>query len=158
MLIAYKHHMPSSLTAGETKTKIIEEIVTTSPIFFPKLFFKNVEVTSEFDIKVTHILDLGVSNNPLNAGTFYSEEIKTPDTIENLLDPGVIVKDWNYTLTPDDLLVLPLETIIDPNNNLTEQHEISITNNGVTTSIIQIWLVGAVDSAIDITQPELTEI
>lgn len=85
MLAAYKQHMPSRLAASETRSVELESIVTTTPIFSPKLFFKNIETVSEFRVHVIHTLDLGVSNDPLVAGEYTSDTIQMPDQVIDIM-------------------------------------------------------------------------
>ena len=156
MLSSYKQHLPSRLDVAETRSIELEEIVTTMPIFFPKLLFRNVETVSEFRVHVIHTLDLGVSTDPLAAGEFTNDTIQLPNqVISPTPETSTTQKVWDYTLLPGELLVIKLETTID--NNL-DKYTIELTNNGVTESIIQSWFVGIVDTVLPLTQPEMVVI
>lgn len=156
MLAAYKQHMPSRLAAAETRSLELESVVTTTPIFFPKLFFRNIELVSEFRVHVIHTLDLGVSSDPLAASEYTSDTIQMPDqVISPTPETSTTQKVWDYILLPGELLIINLETIID--NNL-DKHTIELTNNGIVESIIQCWFEGMIDTTIALTQPTMVVI
>lgn len=131
MFNSYKQHMPSRLSPSETRSVVLESVVTTTPIFFPQMCFKNIETVSTFRVRIIRTLDLGLSDDPLENGSYES----------------VI---YNEVLDPGDFVVVPLNATID---DTLDTFEVELTNNGIVTSIIQCWLEGVVDSASSILAP-----
>ena len=66
-----KFHFPFQLLPLETQTFTVEdEIETVKFILDPLLRFYNPTTASTIRLKISHTLDLGFGDDPLNSGTF----------------------------------------------------------------------------------------
>lgn len=123
--------MPSRLDPSEVRSVLLEDVVTITPIFSPKMFFRNIETVSAFRVRIIHTLNLGVSADPLNNGEYNS-----------------VV--YDAVLAAGGFVCVSLDATID--NNL-DNYTVELTNNGIVESIIQCWLEGNVDSSTTLLDP-----
>ena len=122
MLIPVKQLIPLRITPAATTTWFLEATMPVLPLLRPRIFFKNTSPGVTVNVEIQHILDLGVSDDPLISGTFPTEIV-------------------NSTINPDDLLVhYFMEVAL---SSAPVRHQISVENPSATeTVIIQVWVEG----------------
>jgi len=70
MLIPVRQLYPVRLLPTETRTFVLETNLPVAPILNAKVFFKNTSTTDPLRARLSHVLALGVSDDPLLAGNF----------------------------------------------------------------------------------------
>ena len=70
MLIPVKQLYPLRIPAATTQTFQLESQLPVLPLLRPRMFFKNTAPGATIRVEIQHILDLGVSDDPLLNGTF----------------------------------------------------------------------------------------
>jgi hypothetical protein len=93
------------------------------PVLHPKIFFRNTTATPVARVTVNHVLDLGITDDPLLTGTF------TTNIVTEDVDPGSLL--WHefgaVALAADDIV----------------RHTIGVENLHATDDlIVQMWVEG----------------
>jgi len=132
MLVPVKQLYPYRLvTPGEIKTSEIELNLPVSPILYPKLFIKNTSATESVRVELTHLLDLGISDDPLLTGTFPTVLVDEP------LDP--------LGLRCHSFLTSALDSVLTRHTLLLE------TAGTLTDVIVQVWIEGLFEESLTVT-------
>lgn len=122
MLIPIKQLYPIRLEPSTTFTTAIETQLPVIPILRPRIFFKNTNTAADVRVQVTHILDLGVSTDPLLNGTF----------------PTIVVDE---TVGPEEMIIHVFMEVALSSSPV--RHEFTLENlSAVDTVIMQVWVEG----------------
>lgn len=70
MLTPVQQLYPVRLAPSEERTTAVETNLPVSPILRPRIFFRNTSQFHRVRVTITHVLDLGVSDDPLITGTY----------------------------------------------------------------------------------------
>lgn len=122
MLIPVRQLYPIRLAPTESRTITLETNLPVSPILHPKIFFRNTSTSDPFRASLSHVLALGVSDDPLLAGNFATVM-------------------FDQTVGPSELLwhVFPAVFL----GEGLVYHELTIETAGASDDVIvQMWIEG----------------
>lgn len=131
MLIPVRQLYPIRLEfPDETRTFVIETNLPVAPLLHPKLFFRNLSTTDSVQVRLDHILDLGVSDDPLLTGAF------TTVLFDEEVGPSELL--WH----------------VFPSVSLSEgivYHEVTVEIDGATDDVIlQMWVEGMFEESLKV--------
>jgi len=114
MLVPVKQLYPYRLvTPGETITTEVETNLPVSPILRPKLFVKNTSTADTLRVQITHILNLGVSDDPLLTGSFSTVLVDEVVAPQGLLCHTFLTVALDSGITSHELLLETAGTLVD---------------------------------------------
>tara|TARA_R100001132_G_C3271149_1_gene93265 strand:+ start:1701 stop:2117 length:417 start_codon:yes stop_codon:yes gene_type:complete len=127
MLVPIKQLFPVRLTPGESTTTILETQLPVLPILKPRIFFRNTG-TASITVEIDHVLDLGLSTDPLLTGTFPT------NVFTGSVGPGELLVHYFMEVALTDAPVT---------------HRVSLTNpSGTDTVVIQMWVEGMFEESL----------
>lgn len=129
MLVPFRQMFHIRLSApAEVSSITLESMLPITPILQPKIFFRNISGTDLATISVNHVLDFGVSDDPLMSGA------------------------WDTILLTEDLLPGELLWHVFPSVFLGEgnvRHEITLSTSGASADVIvHMWVEGLFEESL----------
>lgn len=122
MLIPFRQLFPLRIAAATSFVTQLETQLPVLPILNPRIFFKNTAPSASVRVEIQHILDLGVSDDPLLTGTF-----PTVIVDETVLASELLMHHFNATSLTTTLV----------------RHQITVENLAVADEVIvQMWVEG----------------
>ena len=132
MLAPIKQLYPYRLAQpGETKVMEIESNLPVSPVLFPKLFIKNISTSEQVRVVITHILDLGISDDPLLTGTYSTVLVDEP------LEPlGLRCHSFLTSVLSSGMT----------------KHQLTLETLGTSTDVVvEVWIEGLFEESLKVT-------
>ena len=130
MLTPVRQLYPIRLAPTETRTFVLETNLPVSPLLHPKVFIKNTSVANPLQASLSHVLALGVSDDPLLAGNFSTV------LFDQVIGPSELL--WH--VFPSVFLG---EGIV--------YHELTLTTAGASADVIvQMWVEGQFEETLKV--------
>jgi hypothetical protein len=70
MLIPVQQLYPARLNPSEERTTAVETNLPVAPLLRPRIFFRNASDSYTVRVTITHVLELGFTDDPLVTGTY----------------------------------------------------------------------------------------
>jgi len=131
MLVSVRQLYPIRLDSPtEVRTFTLETNLPVAPILQPKIFFKNTSVSDSLRVQIVHVLDLGVSDDPLLAGAF-------PTTIvDEVVGPSELL--WH---------VFPAVALMEG----LVYHTVTVETSGAISDVIlEMWIEGMFEESLKV--------
>lgn len=131
MLVPIQQLYPIRLDSpAETRTFAVETNLPVAPILQPKVFFKNTSTINSLRVQIVHVLDLGVSDDPLLAGSFNTT------LCDEVVGPSELL--WH---------VFPSLALMDG----IVRHEITVSTTGASADVIlEMWIEGLYEESLKV--------
>ena len=114
----------------ETRTFTLETNLPVSPILQPKIFFRNTSTLNPVRVQLDHVLNLGISDDPLLSGAF------TTTLFDEILGPSELLWHVFPSVALSDGLVY---------------HEITVSITGASNDVIlQMWIEGVFEESLKV--------
>lgn len=130
MLTPIRQLYPIRLTPNDSRAFVIETNLPVAPVLQPRIFFKNTSTGNSMTVKIDHVLDLGVSDDPLLAGAF------TTTIVNDVVGPGELL--WHVfaaTFLGEGLVY----------------HRVTVGSPGASADIIlEMWVEGVFEESLKV--------
>lgn len=130
MLVPVRQLYPIRLASpAETRTFALETNLPVAPILQPKIFFKNTS-TDPVRVQIYHILDLGVSDDPMLSGAYSTL------MVDELVGPAELL--WH---------VFPAMALMEG----IVRHEVTVSTTGAVSDVIlEMWIEGTFEESLKV--------
>lgn len=137
MLIPFRQLFPLRLDVSEVKTFDIEPLLPLGPIISPKLFVRVHPAGANVDTTIQHVLDFGISDDPLLTGTFITTVVSTTVLPNNMLTHVFL----DAALITDS--TVPSVT-----------HRVTLANTSASVqTIVHVWVEGLFEESLKVLPP-----
>ncbi len=131
MLVPVRQLYPIRLVApADSRSFILETNLPVAPILQPRVFFKNTSNLDSLDVRIDHVLDLGVGDDPLLSGAYTTNMVDESVGSEELL--------WHVFAS----------------TSLSEgvvYHEITVSIAGASADVIlEMWVEGVFEESLKV--------
>lgn len=132
MLVPIRQLYPVRLESpAETRNIALETNLPVAPILQPKIFFRNTSGVDSLRVQLFHILNLGVSDDPLLTGSF------TTALFDEVVGPNELL--WH---------VFPAVALMDSG---IVQHQITLSTSGASADVIlEMWVEGMFEESLSV--------
>jgi hypothetical protein len=130
MLAPVRQLYPTRLEPDDVQAFVLETNLPVAPILQPKIFFKNTSSSQQMVVKIEHVLDLGVSDDPLLAGSYATT------IVNDVVGPGDLL--WHVfaaTFLGDGIVY----------------HRVTVSAPGTSSDIIlEMWVEGVFEESLKV--------
>lgn len=121
-------HIPVVVPATSSVDFVLEDQIHVSAVHDPVLLFWNTDLANDIDLTVEFYLDFGITQNPLETGTFVYDLVSTT------------------TFSPGDTMTIPIkdgvEVLMGPTQTAPITHRIILANAAGTDMVVRFLLSG----------------
>jgi len=132
MLVPIRQLYPVRLESpAETRNIALETNLPVAPILHPKVFFRNTSGVDSLRVQLFHILNLGVSDDPLLTGSY------TTALFDEVIGPNELL--WH---------VFPSVALMESG---IVQHQITLSISGAAADVIlEMWVEGMFEESLSV--------